>query len=86
MASRPESAHALLAWFSGTWLVLRRPVHALAIGLAGAMAGPVLGLVVMGGCGSGYRPVRAGRSWRACSLRRPPRWRWGGAGRSASPA
>ena len=48
IASRPDRRSALLAWFSGTWLVLRRPVHALAIGLAGAMVGPVLGLVVMG--------------------------------------
>lgn len=48
IASRPDRRSALLAWFSGTWLVLRRPVHAFAIGLAGAMVGPVLGLVVMG--------------------------------------
>ena len=48
MASRPDRRSALLAWFSGTWLVLRRPLHAGAIGLAGALAGPVLGLVVMG--------------------------------------
>lgn len=48
MASRPDRRSALVAWFSGTWLVLRRPVHALAIGVAGTVAGPVLGLVVMG--------------------------------------
>lgn len=47
MASRPDRRSALVAWFSGTWLVLRRPVQALAIGLAGAIAGPVLGLLVM---------------------------------------
>jgi hypothetical protein len=47
MAAQPDRRSALKAWFSGTWLVLRRPVHAFSIGLAGALAGPVLGLVVM---------------------------------------
>ena len=47
MAARPDRRSALLAWFSGTWLVLRRPVASLSVGLAGALAGPVLGLVVM---------------------------------------
>lgn len=47
MASQPERRSALKAWFSGTWLVLRHPVHAVAIGLVSALAGPVLGLVVM---------------------------------------
>ena len=47
IASRPDRRGALVAWLSGTWLVLRRPVHAVAIGLAGVLAGPVLGLVVM---------------------------------------
>jgi hypothetical protein len=47
MAARPDRRSALVAWFSGTWLVLRRPVSSLAVGLAGALAGPVLGLLVM---------------------------------------
>jgi hypothetical protein len=47
MAARPDRRSALVAWFSGTWLVLRHPVSSLAVGLAGALAGPVLGLVVM---------------------------------------
>lgn len=47
MASRPDRRSAFTAWLSGTWLVLRRPLHALSIGLAGALAGPVLGLVLM---------------------------------------
>jgi hypothetical protein len=48
MAAQPERRSALKAWFSGTWLVLRHPVHAAAIGLVSGLAGPVLGLVVMG--------------------------------------
>jgi len=48
LAARPERRSALVAWLSGTWLVVRRPTHAFAIGLAGALAGPVLGLAVMG--------------------------------------
>ena len=48
LAARPERRSALVAWLSGTWLVVRRPIHAFAIGLAGALAGPVLGLAVMG--------------------------------------
>ncbi len=47
MAARSDRRSALLAWFSGTWLVLRRPVSSLAVGLAGVLAGPVLGLTVM---------------------------------------
>jgi hypothetical protein len=47
MAARPDRRSALKAWLSGTWLVIRHPVHAVAVGLAGALAGPVLGLVVM---------------------------------------
>lgn len=47
MASRPDRRSAFKAWLSGTWLVLRRPLHALSIGLAGAVAGPLLGLALM---------------------------------------
>jgi hypothetical protein len=47
MAARPDRRSALVAWFSGTWLVLRHPVASLAVGIAGALAGPVLGIVVM---------------------------------------
>jgi hypothetical protein len=47
MAARPDRRSALVAWFSGTWLVLRRPVASLTVGLTGALVGPVLGLVVM---------------------------------------
>jgi hypothetical protein len=47
MAAQPDRRSALKAWFSGTWLVLRRPFLALGVGLAGALAGPVLGLAVM---------------------------------------
>jgi hypothetical protein len=47
MAARPDRRSALVAWLSGTWLVLRRPFSALAVGVAGALAGPVLGLLVM---------------------------------------
>jgi len=47
LAARPDRRSALVAWFSGAWLVLRHPASSLAVGLAGALAGPVLGLVVM---------------------------------------
>jgi hypothetical protein len=47
MAAQPDRRSALKAWFAGTWLILRRPFLALGVGLAGALAGPVLGLVVM---------------------------------------
>jgi hypothetical protein len=47
LAARPDRRSALVAWLSGTWLVLRHPVASLAVGLAGALAGPVLGLLVM---------------------------------------
>lgn len=47
MAARTDRRSALVAWFSGTWLVLLRPFSSLAVGIAGALAGPVLGLVVM---------------------------------------
>jgi hypothetical protein len=47
MAAQPDRRSALVAWLSGSWLVARRPVHAAAVGLSGALAGPVLGLAVM---------------------------------------
>jgi hypothetical protein len=47
MAARPDRRSALVAWLSGAWLVTRHPVHAVSVGLAGALAGPVLGLVLM---------------------------------------
>ncbi|HET8724612.1 MAG TPA: hypothetical protein VFM53_10460 [Anaeromyxobacteraceae bacterium] len=47
IADRPDRRSALLAWLSGAWLVLRHPVRSAGIGLAGAAAGPLLGLVVM---------------------------------------
>jgi protein-S-isoprenylcysteine O-methyltransferase Ste14 len=47
MAVRPDRRSALVAWLSGAWLVVRHPVHALAVGLSGAAAGPLLGLVIM---------------------------------------
>jgi hypothetical protein len=46
-AARPERKSALLAWFAGAWLVLRHPIHAVAIGLAGLAAGPLTALGVM---------------------------------------
>ncbi len=46
-AARPDRRSALLAWLAGTWLVLRRPVQAGSIALAGLLCGPVLGLVFM---------------------------------------
>ena len=47
MAARPDRRSAFVAWLSGAWLVARHPVHAVSVGLAGALAGPVLGLVIM---------------------------------------
>jgi hypothetical protein len=47
LAARPDRRSALKAWLSGAWLVVRRPVQALAIAIAGVLAGPVLGLVLM---------------------------------------
>jgi hypothetical protein len=47
MAARPERRSALLAWLAGTWMVLRRPVRSLGLGLAGTVLGPGLGLAVM---------------------------------------
>ncbi len=47
LAARPERRSAFFAWLSGAWLVLRHPAHAVAVGLAGALAGPVLGLAIM---------------------------------------
>jgi predicted membrane protein len=47
IAARPERKSALLAWLGGAWLVVRHPVHAVAIGLAGLAAGPVSALAVM---------------------------------------
>lgn len=47
IADRPDRKSALLAWLSGTWLVLRHPVQAVAIALLGVVAGPLLGLAVM---------------------------------------
>lgn len=46
-AARPERKSALLAWLAGAWLVIRHPVHAIAIGLAGLAAGPLTALAVM---------------------------------------
>jgi hypothetical protein len=47
IAARPERKSALLAWFAGVWLVVRHPIHTVAIGLAGLVAGPVTALAVM---------------------------------------
>jgi hypothetical protein len=47
IAARPERKSAFLAWLSGAWLVVRHPVHAVAVGLAGVVAGPVTALAVM---------------------------------------
>jgi hypothetical protein len=47
IGARPERRSALLAWFAGAWLVVRHPVHAVAIGVAGLAAGPVTALAVM---------------------------------------
>jgi hypothetical protein len=47
MAARPDRRSAFVAWLSGAWLVARHPLHAVSVGLAGALAGPVLGLVIM---------------------------------------
>ncbi len=47
LAARPDRRSALVAWLSGAWLVVRHPVHVLAVGLAGTAAGPVLGLAIM---------------------------------------
>ncbi|MGA8890685.1 MAG: hypothetical protein WB493_03885 [Anaeromyxobacteraceae bacterium] len=47
IAARPERKSAFLAWLAGAWLVVRHPVHSIAIGLAGVVAGPVAALAVM---------------------------------------
>ncbi len=47
IAARPERKSALLAWFAGAWLVVRHPIHTVAIGLAGLAAGPLTALAVM---------------------------------------
>ena len=48
MAAEPGRRSAFLAWLSGAWLVLRRPVRSLVVGILGALAGLGLGLAVMG--------------------------------------
>ncbi len=47
MGANPRRRSALLAWLSGTWLVLRHPIQSTAIAIAGLACGPVLGLAVM---------------------------------------
>jgi hypothetical protein len=59
MAARPERRSALLAWLSGTWLVLRRPVRSLGVGAVGALAGIGLGLAVM----AARQRLPAGPAW-----------------------
>lgn len=47
LAARPSRRSAFLAWVAGAWLVLRRPLRTGAIGVAGAVLGPGLGLAAM---------------------------------------
>ena len=47
MAARPERRSALLAWLAGAWLVARRPVRSLGLGLAGTLLGLGIGLAAM---------------------------------------
>lgn len=47
MADQPGRRSAFLAWVSGTWLVLRKPIRTAGVGIVGALAGIGLGLVVM---------------------------------------
>ncbi len=47
LAANPSRRSAFLAWLSGTWLVVRNPIRAGAVGLAGIVLGVGGGLVVM---------------------------------------
>lgn len=47
MVARPGRRSAFLAWVAGSWLLLRRPLRTLSLGLAGGLLGPGLGLAVM---------------------------------------
>jgi hypothetical protein len=47
LAANPARRSAFLAWLSGTWLVVRNPIRAGAVGLAGIVLGVGGGLVVM---------------------------------------
>jgi hypothetical protein len=47
MAARPERRSAFLAWLAGAWLVARRPVRSLGLGLAGTLLGLGIGLAAM---------------------------------------
>ena len=47
MAAQPGRRSAFLAWLSGTWLVMRKPIRTAGVGIVGALAGIGLGLVVM---------------------------------------
>jgi hypothetical protein len=61
MAAQPARRSAFLAWLSGTWMVMRRPIRAVRVGVVGALTGIGLGLVVM----AVRQRLPAGPAWSA---------------------
>ena len=58
-AAEPGRRSALVAWLSGTWLVLRHPLRSAVVAGAGLLLGPFLALVVM----AVRERLPAGPSW-----------------------
>jgi hypothetical protein len=48
LAASPERRSALLAWLSGTWLVIRHPLRTGAATLAGLLCGPAVAFLLLG--------------------------------------